>query len=195
MNVQSEEVSSKKDAVLKAVLDLIGENGFHGVPMSLVAKNAGVAAGTIYHYFESKDAIIRELYEQIKHRMAEAMFSKDFEKQDYKSRFFNGWINLCRFFIDNKNILTFIQQYNSSPYSKQQAPDYVSPFSIRFEAFLKDGMESGYVKTMEYNLIGAIVFGCIMTTAKFHMEGRHKYSNSDLTKIATIIWDGIRVPD
>jgi TetR/AcrR family transcriptional regulator, multidrug resistance operon repressor len=195
MNVQSQDITSKKAAVLQAVLELIGENGFHGVPMSQVAKNAGVAAGTIYHYFDSKDSLIRELCVLIKSRMAEAMFSKDFDQLNFRERFFKGWVRLCRYFIDNKHSLTFIQQYNSSPYAKQQTCEPVSPFGQKFEAFLKAGVDDGFIKNLEYNLVAAIVFGCIMTTAKFHIEGRHSYSDEDLTKIATIIWDGLKVPE
>ncbi len=195
MNVQSLDTSSKKAAILQAVLELIGENGFHGVPMSQVAKNAGVAAGTIYHYFESKDSLIRELCALIKSRMADEMFSQEFERLDFRERFFKGWIRLCQFFINNKHSLTFIQQYNNSPYAKQQVCEPVSPFGQKFEAFLKTGTDEGYIKDLEYNLVAAIVFGCIMTTAKFHLEGRHKYSEDDLTKIASIIWDGIKLPD
>jgi len=194
MNVQSEEISSKKAAILQSALELIGENGLHGVPMSLVAKKAGVAAGTIYHYFESKDAIIRELSAQIKNEMAEAMFSPDHEDKDYRTRFFIGWINFCRYFINNKHALTFIEQFNSSPYSNQPAYQPTSLFKERFNAFFQLGMDLGFVKQVEYNLIAAIVFGCIVTTAKFHIQGHHKYTDSELTKIANIIWDGIRVP-
>jgi AcrR family transcriptional regulator len=195
MNVQSDDISSKKAAIMQSVLELIGENGFHGVPMSQVAKKADVATGTIYHYFESKDAIIRELSAQISNEMAEAMFSTDHDDKDYRTRFFVGWINFCRYFINKKYALTFIEQFNSSPYSKPPACQPVSLFKERFNAFFQLGMDRGIIKQVEYNLIAAIVFGCIITTAKFHIQGRHEYTDSELTKIANIIWDGIRVPD
>ena len=57
MIVQSD-IPGKRKAILKSTLELIKDNGFHGTPISLIAKNAGVASGTIYHYFPSKDAII-----------------------------------------------------------------------------------------------------------------------------------------
>jgi AcrR family transcriptional regulator len=194
MNVQSDEISSKKAAILQSALELIGENGFHGVPMSQIAKHAGVAAGTIYHYFESKDAIIRELGAQIKKQMAEAMFSSEYAEKEYRARFFVGWINFCRFLILNKYTLTFIEQYNSSPYSKDN-DESGNPFKERFNSFFQRGMDEGVIKNMEYNLIAAIVFGCIITTAKFHIQGRHEYTDSDLCKIANVIWDGIKVQD
>jgi AcrR family transcriptional regulator len=194
MNVQSEEISNKKTAILEALLQLIGEKGFHGVAMSQVARKAGVAAGTIYHYFESKDAIINELSARIKGQMAEAMFDAERADGDFRTQFFEGWVNLCRYFCNNKHALTFIEQYNSSPYSKQKYCQPISPVKERFNNFFQAGMDSGIIKQMEYNLIAAIVFGCIMSTARFHIEGRHEYTDSDLRKIASIVWDGIKVP-
>ncbi|HQM90514.1 MAG TPA: helix-turn-helix domain-containing protein, partial [Syntrophales bacterium] len=50
--------SDKRDEILRAALELIAEHGFHGAPMAMVAERAGVGAGTIYRYFEGKDALI-----------------------------------------------------------------------------------------------------------------------------------------
>src|SRR5690348_2500554 len=44
----------KRCAIIRATLELVAEHGFHGAPMALVAERSGVAAGTIYRYFESK---------------------------------------------------------------------------------------------------------------------------------------------
>ena len=53
---------TKQDDILEAALELIAERGFHGAPISMIAKKAGVGEGTIYIYFENKDALINELY-------------------------------------------------------------------------------------------------------------------------------------
>ncbi len=57
-----ERVDDKRAAILAATLRLISKNGFHGTAMSKVAKEAGVSAGIIYHYFDSKDELMDELY-------------------------------------------------------------------------------------------------------------------------------------
>ena len=44
----------KKSAIMNAALILITNNGFEATPMSAIAREAGVAAGTIYVYFPSK---------------------------------------------------------------------------------------------------------------------------------------------
>ncbi|MBU4403910.1 MAG: TetR/AcrR family transcriptional regulator, partial [Actinobacteria bacterium] len=57
--------SDKRVDVMQAALELIAEQGFHGAPMAAIAKKAGVASGTIYCYFESKDALITELFQEL----------------------------------------------------------------------------------------------------------------------------------
>ena len=42
-----DDIAQKKQAIFESTLELIKDHGFHGAPVSLVAKNAGVAAGTI----------------------------------------------------------------------------------------------------------------------------------------------------
>jgi AcrR family transcriptional regulator len=56
------EHSDKREAVLLAAMELVGEHGFHGSPMALIAEQAGVAAGTIYRFFDSKDTLIKEIH-------------------------------------------------------------------------------------------------------------------------------------
>jgi len=72
-------MSDKRAAILEATLRLISKHGFHGTAMSKVSKEACVSVGTIYHYFDSKDDLIDELYKAIKHRFAEAIL-KDFDQ-------------------------------------------------------------------------------------------------------------------
>ncbi|HTL33547.1 MAG TPA: TetR/AcrR family transcriptional regulator [Kofleriaceae bacterium] len=54
---------SVKVAILEAAEDLIAANGLAGAPLAQIAKKAGVAVGTLYNYFEDRDALIRGLFE------------------------------------------------------------------------------------------------------------------------------------
>jgi AcrR family transcriptional regulator len=192
MIVQSD-IPDKRGAILKSTLELIKDNGFHGAPISLIAKKAGVASGTIYHYFPSKDAIIMELHNQIRQNMVAAMFNDSNTKKEYKQQFFEGWINLCKYFINNPSSLIFIEQFNSSPYAKIASPKDAKGSVSKFNEFFQLGMDKGYLKKMECLLIASAVFGCITATAKYHVTGRFGFKDSDLCKIANILWDGIKI--
>ncbi|HSQ43651.1 MAG TPA: TetR/AcrR family transcriptional regulator, partial [Ginsengibacter sp.] len=140
MIVQSD-IADKKEAILKSTLELIKDNGFHGTPISMIAKHAGVASGTIYHYFPSKDAIIVELHQRIKTEMVAAMFSKTNTSRSYKQQFFDGWINLCKYFINNPSALFFNEQFTSSPYIKTLSKKDAKGSVSRFNEFFQYGMD------------------------------------------------------
>ena len=191
MIIQSE-ILDKKKAILLSALELIKEHGFHGTPVSQIAKKAGVAAGTIYHYFPSKESLILELHSMIKGEMVEAMFTHVDNKREYKQQFFEGWINLCKYFISNSSALIFIEQFNNSPFAKIAAEAETKASVNKFNQFFQAGMDKGYLKNMEYMLIASVVFGCITATAKYHISGRFGFTDKDLCSVANIIWDGIK---
>ncbi|MGQ1889425.1 TetR/AcrR family transcriptional regulator [Thermophagus sp. OGC60D27] len=49
----------KRERILKEALTLFATKGFHATTIEAIAKAAGVAKGSVYNYFESKEAIIR----------------------------------------------------------------------------------------------------------------------------------------
>lgn len=49
--------------ILDAAEELIAARGLHGAGLATIARNAGVAVGTLYNYFEDRDAMIRALFE------------------------------------------------------------------------------------------------------------------------------------
>ena len=51
--------SEKYQRILDAAVEVIAENGYFNSPVSAIAKRAGVADGTIYLYFKSKDEVLR----------------------------------------------------------------------------------------------------------------------------------------
>jgi AcrR family transcriptional regulator len=62
-NLRSQLRESVSIAILEAAEDLIAAKGLQGAPLAQIAKRAGVAVGTLYNYFEDRDALIRALFE------------------------------------------------------------------------------------------------------------------------------------
>jgi len=52
-----------REAFLDAAERVFGKHGFAGARMADIARAAGVATGTIYNYFDSKDEVFRSLIE------------------------------------------------------------------------------------------------------------------------------------
>ena len=54
----------KRDAILRAAIRTFARNGFFGAQVADVARAAGVAAGTVYLYFRSKDDLLVSIFER-----------------------------------------------------------------------------------------------------------------------------------
>ena len=188
-----EQLADKKKAILESTLELIKENGFHGTPMSLVAKEAGVAAGTIYHYFDSKERLICELYSYENRQRIEAIAQGEDMSLTYPERYFAIWLRLFNFYRDNPNVLLFFEQFVNSPYLVK-VPDkgHDAFFDVLFRFFSK-GIEEGYLRPTNPEILGVLAHGSVTTAAKIHRYGKIPLSEADLRQIAQIMWDGMSV--
>ena len=54
----------KRDALLRAAIDTFAARGFFNAQVADVARAAGVAAGTVYLYFRSKDDLLTSIFER-----------------------------------------------------------------------------------------------------------------------------------
>jgi len=70
---------ARRNQVLTAAAECFRRKGFHGAGMAEISKTAGMSAGHIYNYFDSKEAIIESIIE----KDMEEMFSifQEFEEQ------------------------------------------------------------------------------------------------------------------
>ena len=78
----------KRDIILETTLRLVVERGLESAPMSLIAKEAGVGMGTIYHYFPSKEELVNVLYRELKMGVHEAMLQHYQRSSPIRERFF-----------------------------------------------------------------------------------------------------------
>lgn len=191
MNIRSimiENISDKKKAIFESTLELIQEHGFHGAPMSLVAKNAGVAAGTIYHYFESKDQLICELYNYNRARITDLVSGILEEDIVYKEKFYKIWLKLFTFYIENTNVLIFFEQYINSPYNASKYPNH---FRGELFQFFKEGVDTQKIKNLKPEVLMILILGSVNSTAKLHRFAQIPIQEEEIHQIIDILWQGL----
>ena len=103
-------------AVRAALRSLVARNGFHGASMSAVARAAGVATGTAYTHYASKDELVLAAYGETKAalgRAATAGLSRDLSAE---RRFHALWLACYRYLQANADHARFLLQVEHSPY-------------------------------------------------------------------------------
>lgn len=178
---------------MESMLNLIEEHGLLGVPMSLLAKKAGVAAGTIYHYFDSKDVLILELFNDIKTKIDHEIFKIKYDsKADYGTKFRQVWINLCQYFMDHPMVLNFMDQFFTSPYHKMLHSDESQFYESNFWSFFANGIKEKTIKIDDIHMINTLFMGSLTIAAKKHTSGHYIMDEKKLALMASIVWDGLK---
>src|SRR6476469_11262783 len=57
-------VSDKREAILRSAVKVFAQKGFFNSKVSDIAGEAGIADGTVYLYFKSKDEILHSIFDQ-----------------------------------------------------------------------------------------------------------------------------------
>jgi AcrR family transcriptional regulator len=71
---------SRREEVLDAGLSLISEHGVAGASLRKLAARLGMSQPSLYHYFESKDALVQQIIEHCASRMLEAALHVEFPR-------------------------------------------------------------------------------------------------------------------
>ena len=69
---RSQNAGEKRNLILKAATKLFARRGFFNAQVADVAREAGVAAGTVYLYFRGKDDLLISIFERTMHEGLEA---------------------------------------------------------------------------------------------------------------------------
>ena len=81
---QARPESDKRRQILDGARTVFMASGFDGASMGEVAKAAGVSKGTLYVYFDSKEALFETLTLEAKRGLAEALFTLDADDPDVR---------------------------------------------------------------------------------------------------------------
>ena len=104
---------SRKEQVELTALQLIKTHGIQGASMADISAGSGVAVGTIYHHFESREALIDALRLQMAEQLAQALSAGLAGKGSHKDKVQGLWNNAYAFFAKNPLAASFMEISNS----------------------------------------------------------------------------------
>jgi AcrR family transcriptional regulator len=103
-------------AVREALRALVAERGFHGASMGAIAQRAGVATGTAYTHYASKDALVLAAYLETKAGLAATATADVDAGAGPEQRFRAIWLATYRHLAAHRDEALFLLQVDTSPY-------------------------------------------------------------------------------
>jgi AcrR family transcriptional regulator len=131
----------KRNAVLDAATRLFAERGLTAAPTSEISKQAGVAEGTLFTYFKTKDDLINALYREIKLELADAMMSDFPRKKNVRTRLRHVWDRYVSWGITNPKQRKVLAQLQVSEVLTTESRDAGSAPFVEFQIMIRDAIE------------------------------------------------------
>lgn len=97
-------------------MKLFVAQGFEHTPTSQISKDAGVATGTLFHHFSSKEILINEIYRYVKRSMGAFVFVGLDKENDVRSQIKLVWTNLLKWGFKYKLENQFLTRFYGSTY-------------------------------------------------------------------------------
>ncbi|HEY5946806.1 MAG TPA: TetR/AcrR family transcriptional regulator, partial [Kofleriaceae bacterium] len=114
-------VDDKRRRILDAALQTFAARGYHGTSVPEVAEAAGVGVGTLYRYFEDKNALVNELYRDAKQRLKSALLDDlpapdVYQLDNAQSWFVALWQRLAAFARAEPDAFRFLEMQDHVEY-------------------------------------------------------------------------------
>jgi len=187
----------KREIILQATLELVAEHGFHGCPCALIAERAGVAAGTIYRYFENKDVLINALYLELESKLSASILTGYSPEMPFRERFVHLVTGLLEYFIAAPLEFRFIEQFHHSPYGVAFRKDRMltqpeGKSCSAYSELLQQGVAQQVIKDLPLVLLFDLAFGPVISVARNHILGFITLDESLIRRVAEACWDSLK---
>ena len=187
--------NDKREEIVRAALELIAENGFHGAPMAMIAERAQVGAGTIYRYFANKDILITELYQDLENRIYPVILEGYAVSMPIRARFIHLGTALLRYFIENPLDFRYLEQFHNSPYGVVYRRDKIlgeKEGCDIFRELFEEGISQQVMKNLPLVILFSLSFGPLHNVARDHILNFVSLDEQLITRTIEACWDGIR---
>ena len=186
----------KRDAILRAATSVFAERGYFNAQVADVARAAGVAAGTVYLYFRSKDDLLASIFERAMREAFDewrtALAGVD-DPQERLRRF--AHLHLARLGRDRKLAIVFqVELRQSVKFMERLSSTLLRDYLGQIRAAIVDGQRSGVFRPdINATLAAKMFFGALDEMATNWILSRRRYSlEADADQVANLFLDGAR---
>jgi TetR/AcrR family transcriptional regulator, fatty acid metabolism regulator protein len=189
MNGHSVRTGDKRDRILQAAERVFASKGFYGAKVSDIANVAGVADGTIYLYFKSKDDLLISLFEAQMDRVLVELRNAVAETTDSTEklrRFCRAYLTLVESNRHAAEVIT-IELRQSAKFMKEYRNPKFAELLKTLAQVITEGQQAGKLRPeVPASIAARALFGALDELALLWVTSRERF---DIRKVADWLGD------
>lgn len=179
----------KQIALLDAAIEVVAIQGV-GATTALIAKRAGVAEGTLFRYFPTKDDLLNELYIYIKQNLGAAMKRNLLQNAPLMELVQSLWDGYIDWGIDNPNAIKALNQLTVSDRITAKTRAQVAQFLPEVQEISSACIAKGALAALPKEFADAIFMALADITMRFAASNPNEgevYKASGFK----VLWEGL----
>ncbi len=189
--------------ILLAALDAFVDRGVHGARIPEIARRAGIATGTIYLYFPSKERLASELVARLRGRIAAELARRAAPAPDtdgspeapappeVRRQFDAIWDVFAGFMLEHERAMAFLDLHMHGDYVGPDTMASWAPARELLVAHFTAGRAAGVYRDLPPQTLRATMAGVLIGAHKFSRMGELELDAATLERLREAAWDAV----
>lgn len=193
--------NNKEELIRQAAIRVFAREGFHRARMETIAREAGVAVGTIYNYFESKRDVLLAVFEaEFEEQISffEGLRKSGLSIPEQIAQILQGHFALLREKTELAQVL-LQERFNPGEGFKEKLSNFHRTVVERIEALIQEGIDQGWVRPCDPRIIAPALFAVVQSIGSWEMIHPGtvvgELFQTAPTELADFIWKGLERGD
>ena len=178
--------------VLAAAEQVFAEEGLHAASMSKIAERAGVAVGTIYRHFPSKQALGNAVYQRWKGQLLDRLNDGP-NPGSARQSFAHLWSALDAFATEHPDAFAFLEYQHHAAYLDAESVALNERSTTLALEMVLLGQKTGEVRDGDPAVLVALAYGAFIGLSKARWFGAVR-GRTDIAAAESAVWDLLRAP-
>jgi TetR/AcrR family transcriptional regulator, fatty acid metabolism regulator protein len=197
-SVSTAAATDKRTAILDAATATFAKHGFFGAQVADIARAAGIAAGTVYLYFRSKDEILTSIFDRTMREAIDEGRSALAEAGDPVERLRRiARLHLARLGRDRSLAIVFqVELRQTTKFMEQFSKSGFADYLALIQQTIEDAQARGqFRKAINARTASKVFFGALDEMATNWILSRRRYALADQAdEIVNLLVGGFGAP-
>lgn len=186
----------KREAILRAAITVFAHNGYFNSKVADIAREAGVADGTVYLYFKSKEDILHSIFDRsVDEALASARKQIELitDPRDKLRRI--AFLHLERLGADRDLAVVFqVELRGSTKFMEEFSAAGFAEYLALIRTTFEEGQSAGVFRgDLNANVVAKIVFGALDEMATNWILSKRRYKLAPMAdQVVDILLNGVK---
>ncbi|WP_420601798.1 TetR/AcrR family transcriptional regulator [Flagellimonas sp.] len=185
-------IANKRLDLLEASLNLFVDQGIQKTSMAQISETSGVAVGTIYHHFKSKEELIEGVYLFILEDLGRHIaFKEDETGLEFKERFDLLWMKGYQYYSKYPKRFMFHDTYSYSPLIPNELREHARVFYQTAFDLVDEGINQRILIDAHPVLIMRWLYSSLSTIIQIKLNHEFEVTDEMVSTTLEMAWKSL----